>query len=77
MNGLNNEELYGKVYKTTHKPKKIYRKKNHQSKRSSKTAQKMIHGQTRASVRDWIKKANWDNERKIPCYEKSLAWYLD
>ena len=40
-------------------------------------ARKMVNGQTRTSVRNWINKGNWDAERVIPCYEKSYAWYID
>ena len=46
------------------------------SKRIRQDAKKMINGQTRASVRDWINKGDWEKERDTPCYEKSLAWYI-
>ena len=41
-----------------------------------KTAQKFVSGQTRASVRDWIQKGDWESERKIPVLEKSIAWEI-
>jgi len=84
MNGLWKEELSGwnakesKRKRTTKKHyKKNYNKRPHQRGRSVKFAQKMIHKQVRTSVRDWVNIANWDKERKRPCYEKSLDWYLD
>ena len=40
-------------------------------------AKKMVNGQTRASVRDWIQRGDWEGERKTPCYEKSFAWFID
>lgn len=43
---------------------------------SKKSAQKMVHRQTRASVRNWIAKRDFEAERKIPCYERSLSWFL-
>ena len=85
MNGLLKEELSGwnakeSIRKRTtkkHNNKKNYNKLPHQRGRSVKFAQKMIHKQVRTSVRDWLNKANWEKERKRPCYEKSLDWYLD
>ena len=84
MNGLWKEELSGwskkesRRKRTTKKHRnKNYNKLAHQRGRSVKFAQKMIHKQVRASVRDWRNKADWDKERKTPCYEKSLDWYLD
>ena len=85
MNGLLKEELSGwnakesrcKRITKKHHIKDNYKKLPHQRRYSVKLAQKMIHRQVRTSVRDWLNNANWDKERKTPCYEKSLAWYLD
>ena len=85
MNGLWKEELSGwnakeSIRKRTtkkHNNKNNCNKLPHQCGRSVKFAQKMINRQVRTSVRDWLNKANWDKERKTPCYEKSLDWYLD
>jgi len=40
-------------------------------------AKKMVNGQTRTAIREWISKGDWNKERRIPCYEKSFAWYID
>jgi len=84
MNGLWKEELSGWNAKESRRKRTTkkhhtnnYNKRPHQHGRSVKFAQKMIHKQVRTSVRDWLNKANWDKERKTPCYEKSLDWYLD
>ena len=40
-------------------------------------AHKYVQGQTRASVRNWIQKGDWDAERKVPWGEVSYAWIVD
>ena len=42
-----------------------------------KFAHKYVQGQTRASVRNWIAKGDWDAERQIPWGEISYAWIVD
>ena len=41
-----------------------------------KFAHKYVQGQTRASVRNWIQKGDWDTERQIPWGEISYAWII-
>lgn len=42
-----------------------------------KIAQKMVNGQQRTSIRDWIKKGDWDSE--IPSVDgaKSISWLIN
>jgi len=43
---------------------------------SHKYGQKLVNGQTRTSVRNYIRKGDFEAERKRPIYEKSLDWYF-
>ena len=46
-------------------------------KRGNKDIKNMVERRTRASVKAWIDKGKWDEERKAICYERSIAWLID
>ncbi len=42
-----------------------------------KFAHRYVMGQTRASVRNWIQKGDWDAERSVPWGEMDYGWIID
>ncbi len=69
--GTRKEFLYGKpLYR-------YYKWSMYQESKRRKFAHRYVTGQTRASVRNWIQKGDWDAERKIPWGEVSYDWIID
>jgi len=71
------ENLYNRCTKEFIYGKIVYGHEiNYSDGKRRKIAQKYINGITRASVRNWISKMDWDSERKTHPLEKSLAWEI-
>ena len=67
-----NEFIYTKSFNHKFKWKFFYQESTRR-----KFAHKYVMGQTRASVRNWIQRGDWDAPRKVPYGEISYGWIVD